>query len=71
MNIANAPVKNWYSSSLGSGDFGLINLAGVTQLRLHFSLDDNNDSGADYLKLYSGNALSAYRPQLIILYTVP
>ena len=71
MNIANAPVANWYSSTLGSGNFGLINLAGVTQLRLHFSTDDNNDSGADYLKFYSGNAFASYRPQLIIVYTVP
>lgn len=71
MVIGNTLVKNWYSSSLGFGDFGLINLTGVTQLRLHFSLDDNNDSGADYLKIYSGNALASYRPQLIIQYTVP
>lgn len=71
MTIANAPVSNWYSSALGSGNFGLINLTGVTQFRLRFSTDDNNDSGADYLKLYSGNALASYRPQLVIQYTVP
>lgn len=71
MVIANTPVSNWYSSLLGSGNYGLINLTGITQIRLRFSLDDNNDSGADYLKLYSGNALTSYRPRLIIQYTVP
>ena len=71
MSIANAPVSNWYSAVLGSGNFGLVNLTGLTQFRLRFSLDDNNDFGNDYLKFYSGNATASYRPQLIIQYTVP
>ena len=71
MVIGNTLVKNWFSASLSPGDFGLIDLAGVTQFRLQFSLDDNNDSGADFLKLFSGNAFASYRPQLIIQYTVP
>lgn len=71
MTIANSMVKNWFSASLDSGNFGLINLTGLSQLRLRFSLDDNNDNGTDYLKLYSGNAMATYRPQLVIQYTVP
>lgn len=71
MTIANVLVNNWYSSSLGSGDFGLINLAGITQFRLRFTLDDNNDRGADYLRFYSGNSTTANRPQLLIEYTTP
>jgi hypothetical protein len=43
----------------------------VTQLRLRFQLDDNNNSIANYLKLYSGNAPAVSRPQLIIEYYVP
>jgi hypothetical protein len=46
-------------------------LSGLTQLRLRFKLDDNNDSVADYLSLFSGEAEEAYRPQLIIQYYVP
>jgi hypothetical protein len=43
----------------------------VTQIRLSFKLDDNNNTIANYLKLYSGNAPAASRPQLIIEYYVP
>lgn len=71
MTVSNYLANNWYVSTLGSGNFGLINLTGITQFRLRFTLDDNNDLGADYLKIYSGNAFSAYRPRLIIEYTVP
>ncbi|MBV6394864.1 MAG: hypothetical protein HFACDABA_00434 [Anaerolineales bacterium] len=71
MTVSSATVKSWYSSTLGSGNLGLINLAGVTQFRLHFSADDDNDFRSDYLRFYSGNAPASYRPQLIIEYTVP
>jgi hypothetical protein len=42
----------------------------VTQIRLRFKLDDNNNAVANFLKLYSGNAPAASRPQLIIEYNV-
>jgi hypothetical protein len=48
-----------------------INTSGVMQFRLCFAKDDNNDKGADYLKIFSGNAGAANRPQLIIEYHVP
>jgi hypothetical protein len=65
----NTKVDNWCSQSLNPDDFGFINLdGGVTQFRLRFSKDDNNDFGADFLKLYSGNATEADRPQLTIEY---
>jgi len=44
---------------------------GVTQLRLRFKLDDNNNTVANYLSLYSGNAPTASRPKLILEYYVP
>jgi predicted outer membrane repeat protein len=44
---------------------------GVTQIRLRFKLDDNNNNIANYLKLYSGNAPAASRPQLVIQYYLP
>jgi hypothetical protein len=49
----------------------LASRGGVTQIRLRFKLDDNNNTIANYLSLYSGNASSSYRPQLIIEYYIP
>ena len=71
LSYTNSPVDNWYSQSLNSDDYSYLNFGGVTQFRLRFTKDDNNDFGADYLKLYSGNALEADRPQLIIEYYIP
>ena len=70
-SIRNTPSGNWYSTSFSSAVFQYINLRGITQLRLRFTKDDNDDGGADYLKFYSGNAIASYRPQLIIVYYVP
>jgi len=44
---------------------------GLTQIRLRFTLDDNNNALANYLSLFSGNAAAANRPQLVIQYYVP
>jgi len=71
LTFSKTKVDNWYSQSFNPLDFQYLNLGGVTQFRLRFNLDDNNDFGSDYLKLYSGNALEADRPQLIIEYYVP
>ena len=66
--------SGWYSINLTSGK-GYINklstLSGLTQIRLRFQLDDNNNAIANYLSLFSGNAPAASRPQLIIEYYVP
>jgi hypothetical protein len=67
--------SNWYSIDLTSGK-NYINkvssYSGLTQIRLRFKLDDNNNTIANYLSLYSGNASSSsYRPQLVIEYYVP
>ncbi len=68
---SSALVNNWYSKSFNAANFQYINLLGVTQFRLRFAKDDNNDNGADFLKIYSGNAGAANRPQLVIEYYVP
>jgi hypothetical protein len=71
LTFTNALVNGWYSQSLNPGDFMFINAGGVTQFRLRFGKDDNNDFGADYLKIFSGNAtLDADRPLLIIEYYI-
>jgi predicted outer membrane repeat protein len=67
-------VGGWYSIILTSGK-NYINkvssYSGLTQIRLRFKLDDNNNTTANYLSLYSGNAGTSYRPQLIIEYYIP
>jgi CSLREA domain-containing protein len=63
--------SGWYKAVLNKGAYPYINLTGKTQLRLRFLLDDNDDLSADILKLYSGNASLATRPQLIVTYYIP
>jgi alpha-tubulin suppressor-like RCC1 family protein len=70
--IKNTPSSGWYPVTFNSSAFPYINLTGVTQFRLRFAIDDNNDHGADYLKFYSGNysSVSLY-PLLVIQYYMP
>jgi len=65
------PVNSWYSATLNGSVYPDVNLTGTTQFRLLFTLDDNNDSSADYMKFYSGGAAAANRPQLVIQYYMP
>jgi predicted outer membrane repeat protein len=67
-SIGSMLVSGWYSGLLNSASLGSVNKTGTTQLRLRFSLDDNNDHGADYLSLFSGNAPVSSRPVLIVYY---
>jgi hypothetical protein len=62
---------SWYAAQLSDAKLGLINKTGLTQFRLAFTKDDNDDLGSDYVKFFSGNAISANRPQLIVTYYVP
>jgi hypothetical protein len=63
--------SGWHKSVLYTGAFPYINVKGRTQFRLRFLRDDNDDFSADILKLYSGNAGAAYRPQLIVQFYIP
>jgi len=70
--IKNTPSSGWYPVTFNSSAFTYINLTGMTQFRLRFAIDDNNDHGADYLKFYSGNySNTSLRPLLVIEYYVP
>lgn len=64
-----------YSIDLTSGKDKINKLVtgyGLTQIRLRFKLDDNNDAIANTMSLSSGNADSqANRPQLWITYIIP
>jgi hypothetical protein len=61
----------WTTITLGAASISFINKTGVTQIRLRFSRDDNDDMGADYLSYYCGNATAANRPLLAVIYTLP
>lgn len=68
-----APVSNVYTINLTGAKAYINKLAtgsGLTQIRLRFKLDDNNNAIANYLSLFSGNN-SAGKPTLIIKYYVP
>ncbi|MCC7118517.1 MAG: PD40 domain-containing protein [Anaerolineales bacterium] len=70
--IQNNPVGDVYWALLNGDANRLINLQGITQLRLAFQLDDNNDFRDDYLNFFSGDADELLnRPHLRIEYYVP
>ena len=57
----------WSTASLNAAGLAAVNKTGTTQLRVSFDLDDNDDTGNDYLGYYSGeNATAANRPQLVV-----
>jgi hypothetical protein len=62
--------SGWYALNLTGGK-AQVNKAGLTQIRLRFKRDDNNNFTANVLKLYSGNAGASSKPQLIVEYYVP
>jgi hypothetical protein len=68
--LSNAPANNdWSEGALNAAGLAAVNKTGTTQLRAYFSLDDNDDSGNDYLGYYSGNhGTAANHPQLVITY---
>jgi Zn-dependent metalloprotease len=65
-----------YSMDLEKGAGSYVNLTtaggGLTQLRLHFQLDDNNNALANYISFWSGNSTAvANRPTLVVTYYLP
>jgi hypothetical protein len=69
--ILNSPVGGWYWALLDPASYSFINAQGVTQLRLRFQTDDNDDNGDDYLSFFSGDhGQIAERPQLLIKYFI-
>jgi serine protease AprX len=57
------------TGNLNAAGLAAINKTGSTQLRVTFTLDDNDDLGYDYIGFYPGeNATAANRPQLIVTY---
>jgi hypothetical protein len=57
------------SGAFGAAGLAAVNTAGTTQVRIYFTLDDNDDSGNDYVGFYSGDDnVAANRPRLIVRY---
>ena len=68
------PATGWYVFNLlpAKNNINKINTsAGVTQIRLRFKTDDDNNKTANTLSFSSGNAAATIAPQLIITYYVP
>ncbi len=67
--IANNPLNDWYWTWLDGAAFPYINVLGITQIRLRFQLDDNDDMADDYLRFYSGDYIDlTARPHLLVEY---
>ena len=70
-----ALISGFYNINLNTGKASINKLStnsGLTQIRLRFKLDDNNNTVANYLSLYSGNTpTAADRPQLVVTYYLP
>jgi hypothetical protein len=59
-------------ASLGASGLAAVHTGGLTQLRIRFARDDDDDLGIDYVAYYSGeNATPAYRPTLTVQYVLP
>jgi uncharacterized delta-60 repeat protein len=63
--------SSWYAANLSSSNLPFVNKYGVTQFRLRFDGDDNDDLGADYMKFFTGESTTANQPQLIVVYVLP
>ncbi len=59
---------SWSEGNLNASGLAAINKTGTTQFRVYFNLDDNDDTGNDYIGYYSGEGTSANRPQLVVTY---
>jgi len=60
---------DWYRAPLRAPSYERINRIGVTQFRLLFEVDDNDNARADYLSFFTGDAPEADdRPELIVTY---
>lgn len=65
------PAANGATSSgaLDAAGLAAINKTGTTQLKIYFTLDDNDDGGSDYVGFWGGEAATAAnRPKLTVTY---
>jgi hypothetical protein len=65
-----SPDDGWYSVNLNPDGVNNLSKASITQFRLYFAKDDNNNLRADSMNFVSGNSASD-KPQLVIVYSLP
>jgi glucose/arabinose dehydrogenase len=71
IKFSNTPVNSWYSKGMNPLGFDHMNKIGITQFRLRFTIDDDNDAEADTLRIFSGDGEGNERPRLIVQYFIP
>jgi hypothetical protein len=70
--IKNVLGGGWYSGTMPPPNFVYINKAGITQFRLRFTKDDDDNYRNDYLRIYGGDSpIASSRPTLIVKYYLP
>ena len=69
-SLDNAPFNGAFSQGvLGGAGLAAINKTGVTQFRVYFQLDDNDNGSNDYIRYYDGgDGNPGNRPALIVVY---
>lgn len=61
--------NDWSECTFNLAGRSAVNKTGKTQVRIQFSLDDDDDNRTDYVGFYSGNnATAANHPQLVVTY---
>jgi hypothetical protein len=68
--LSNAAANgDWSECTLDAAGLAALNRTGLTQVRIFFGLDDDDDNKTDYIGYYAGNAADpASRPQLVVTY---
>jgi ABC-type oligopeptide transport system substrate-binding subunit len=71
-HVVRIGTTSWYKAKLNPAGRVRINRVGVTQFRLCFALDDNDDMGNDFVRFLSSDVSHpAKRPSLRVSYYVP
>ncbi len=61
--------QTWWAGNLSQAGQSAINKTGLTQFRLRFQRDDDDDLSTDYVGCYSGdNATLDNRPRLVVIF---
>jgi hypothetical protein len=59
----------WSEGNLDASGLAAIDKTSITQLRVYFNLDDNNNTTADFMGFFPGDdPLASHRPQLVVTY---
>ncbi len=71
--LSGAPnIRDWSEGTLDSAGLAAIDPTGITQMRVYFELDDDDDEANDAFGYYSGETpSSANYPELVVTYTLP